>query len=636
MSTLESARMDRNDNSHLDALLKHIREQRGIDFSAYKAQGIKRRLAKRMQTVGAADYRAYIDYLQASPDEFTPLIDTLLINVTQFFRDPQSWSTLNDIAIPRLAERAAGGHGIRVWCAGVASGEEAYTVAMLLAETLGMEAFREHVKVYATDLDDAALAQARSAVYTATQVESLPEPLRSRYFEESGEHRVIHGTLRRAMIFGRHNLLEDAPISRLDLLVCRNTLIYFSREAQSRILARLHFALRENAFLFLGRSETLLTRRNVFKPADAKARIFVKSSTFSLQDRLEMLGDALPPRHTEDPIARAQTGLRELAFDYSPVPQVIVGSGGDLVLANEAARIQFGIGIADLGRPLYEHELSYRPLELRSLIERAFAEKQPVVVRNVECPLPGDRTAYMEVRIVAIKEMGEPRAAAISFADVTRDRELAMELEHSRRELEAAYELLQSTNEELETTNEELQSTVEELETTNEELQSTNEELETMNEELQSSNEETQTVNEELRERTGHVSRLNAYMRSILGSLRPGMVVLDRDRNVHMWNAQAVEQWGVREEEAAGTPFLRLDIGLPVSNLEATIRRCLDGEADSETVLVSGHDRRGREVEYRVTCSPLLGADQSINGVILLIEDRRAEEDAASGLHPDG
>lgn len=634
MSTSESARPDTTDDSELAALLTHIREQRGIDFSAYKAQGIKRRIAKRMQAIGVSDYRQYIDYLQASPDEFSPLIDTLFINVTQFFRDPESWATLNDIAIPRIAQRADSGYGIRVWCAGVASGEEAYTVAMLLAETLGMDAFRENVKVYATDLDEGALAHARAAVYSRKQVDSVPEPLRSRYLEESAGRWVIHGVIRRAMIFGRHNLLEDAPISRLDLLVCRNTMIYFAREAQSRILARLHFALRDRGFLFLGRSETLLTRRNVFQPADSKARIFVKSSSFTMQDRLEMLGDALPRRYAEEPGVRTHSSLRELAFDYSPVPQIILGSAGDLVLANEAARVQFGIAASDLGRPLYEHELSYRPLELRSLVEQAFAERRPVVVRNVERPLPGDRMAYMEVRIVAILEHGEPRGAAISFADVTRDRELAMQLEHSRRELESAYELLQSTNEELETTNEELQSTVEELETTNEELQSTNEELETMNEELQSLNEETQSANDELRERTGHVSRLNAYMRSILGSLGPGVVVLDKDLNIHIWNAQAAEQWGVREEEVAGKPFLKLDIGLPVQHLADKVARCVEGESDSSFFL-SARDRRGREVECRVSCSPLLGPDQSVNGVILLIEDRRAEQEAAGGFHSD-
>jgi two-component system, chemotaxis family, CheB/CheR fusion protein len=211
-----------------------------------------------MQTVGADGYLGYLDHLEVDPEEFTHLFNTILINVTGFFRDLPAWEYLGAEILPRLAADKRDGEPIRVWSAGCASGEEAYTLAMAIAETLGPETVKERVKIYATDLDEDALNQGRQARYTAKQVEGVPPELLERYFERNGHGYVFSKELRRSVIFGRHDLIQDAPISRIDLLVCHNTLMYLNSDTQAHVLARFNFALREGGYLFLGKAEMLL------------------------------------------------------------------------------------------------------------------------------------------------------------------------------------------------------------------------------------------------------------------------------------------------------------------------------------------------------------------------------------------
>jgi two-component system CheB/CheR fusion protein len=213
----------------------------------------------------------------------------------------------------------------------------------------------------------------------------------------------------------------------------------------------------------------------------------------------------------------------------------------------------------------------------------------------------------------------------IAFQDVTAYHRLRTDLEHANQELETAYEELQSTNEELETTNEELQSTVEELETTNEELQSSNEELETTNEELQSTNEELETINEELRHRTDELNRVNIHLESILGSLRAGVVALNHNMDIHIWNHRAEDLWGLRTEEVEGRALLNLDIGLPVARLKPLILACLEGRSDYQEVVLDAVNRRGKAIRCRVTCVPLTDSNQGGRGAILLMEEWAGE-----------
>jgi two-component system CheB/CheR fusion protein len=320
---------------------------------------------------------------------------------------------------------------------------------------------------------------------------------------------------------------------------------------------------------------------------------------------------------------------REAAFESDALPQLLLDLSGGLVAVNAAARVLFGIDQRDVGRPLQDLEVSYRPVELRGVVGRVVDERREVLLKDVPWS-HGSETRNFEIAVSPL--LDDERAligTRVSFRDTTEIRSLQDELRHSKQELETAYEELQSTNEELETTNEELQSTVEELETTNEELQSTNEELETMNEELQSTNEELQTMNDELRNRSTDLNSVNSFLESVFSSLRSAVVVLDREFVVQVWNERATDLWGLRSEEAQGSHFLGLDIGLPVAELRQPIREALAGAGNHGSVVLPATNRRGRSIHCRVSVGPLRQADESIRGVILLMED--AELDDAAG-----
>jgi two-component system CheB/CheR fusion protein len=572
-----------------------------------------------METVGIDTYAAYLELLEADTEEFTQLFNTLLINVTRFFRDEGPWTFLAEEVLPTLLARRGDRSPIRVWSAGCATGEEAYTLAMVLAEALGVEKFRERVKIYATDADDKALAAARSAIYAEKQVENVPTPLLQKYFEQVDGRYVFTKELRRSVIFGRNDLVHDAPISRIDLLVCRNTLMYFNAATQAVILARFHYALADQGVLFLGRAETLLTQSSAFVPIDIKRRIFSKTPRFSPRERLLVPAQAAQRDVSDMPHLR----LRDAAFEAGGEAQIVVDRLGHLTMANERARQLFGMAPADIGRPVRDLELSYRPVDLRSLIDQCYSDRSEVLLRDVMWrPRSSPQDRWMNLEVSPLSDaVGEPLGVSVVFADVTVSKRLQQELEESKQSLETAYEELQSTNEELETTNEELQSTVEELETTNEELQSTNEELETMNEELQSTNEELHTMNEELRRRGEELNHLNAFQEAIFTSLRSGVVVVDRELRVLVWNARSEDLWALRASEAVENNVLTLDVGLPMEQLAGPIRSVLSGQTELCQLTIPAVNRRGRAFTCDVSCSPLTSLDGAVHGVILVMDE---------------
>src|SRR3954454_9229940 len=475
-----------------EELLEFLRDERGFDFTGYKRPSLMRRITKRMQDARLdGDFVAYRDYLADHPDEFAQLFDTILINVTSFFRDAPAWNYVAKEIVPRILEQRAPTDPIRVWSTGCSTGEEAYTIAMVLADALGDENYKQRVKIYATDVDDAALGTGRMATYSAAQLEPVPEDLRSRYFvPTNGDLYAFRPDLRHSVIFGRHDLVQDPPISRIDLLVSRNTLMYFDASTQERILSSFHFALQDEGFLFLGKSEVLVARSPLYAAIDLRRRVFIKVPSAAARDR------AVPraPRTFEDSDGADGLAVREAAFETAPLAQIVIDRNGRLAAANMQARLQFALGQRDIGSLLQDLELSYRPAELRSKIEQAYAERHTITTREVEWHT-GPDVRYLDITVQPLtSKTGELVGIGVTFADVTRFRRLQEALQESKNEVETAYEELQATVEELETTNEELQSTNEELETTNEELQSTNEELETMNEELQSTNEELETI----------------------------------------------------------------------------------------------------------------------------------------------
>jgi len=613
----------------LDALLVFVKESRGFDFTGYKRSSIQRRVSKRMGDVGAERYDDYIDYLQMHADEYAQLFNTLLINVTGFFRDPQTWEYLADEIVPELIGSRPPDTPLRIWSAGCASGEEAYTVAMVFARVLGDEAFRERVKIYATDVDEEALDYARQGAYLPRQIEDVPREALDRFFEPTDQRYVFRKDLRRCVIFGRNDVVQDAPISRIDLLVCRNTLMYFTAETQSQIIRRFHFALDDDGVLLLGKSEMLITHADLFTPADLKRRVFRKVIKPSLRERVRVLASE-PGNGAGQSVA---DNLREAAFDLGGGAQIVLDAEGVLMMANASARRMFGLGVKDLGRPIQDLELSYRPLELRSHLDLVTSSMHATDIRAVPWR-SGDHERILDVRISPVLVDGLLLGTNVGYSDVTEPHRLQDQVVTAKHELEQAYEELQSTVEELETTNEELQSTNEELETTNEELQSSNEELETMNEELQSSNEELETMNDELRHRTLELNDLNAFLETVLTTIGFAVAVIDRNQHVQIWNSQARELWGLTPEDVEDQHLLSLDFGLPVEQVKAELRATLSGDSEREEVVVSAVNRRGHAFECRVTLLPL-GVPHDGNGSSVIMMMEPVEPPGSDGQLPD-
>ncbi len=592
-----------------------LRETRGFDFTGYKRTTLQRRLRRRMDARGLSTLEEYRDYLELEPDEFARLFDSLLINVTGFFRDPIAWQALREAVLPELLAAKGPRRPIRIWSAGCATGEEAYTLAIVLAETMGVEDFMGRVKIYATDLDEDALQQARAGIYTERQTADVGEDLRKKYFEVSGTRYAFRRDMRRQIIFGRNDLTRDAPISRVDLLVARNTLMYFNAETQSNIIRKFHFALTDPGFLFLGKAEMLLNHSDEFEPLDLRRRLFRKIGSSALAEAPRMAATSTGGS------AEPATVLEAAALAAGPVAQLVIDKSGRLAAANVRAESLFNLRPRDVGRPFQDLEVSYRPIELRSVIEHVNADQRPVELTDVVWHrMPGSDPSVYDVNVVPLyRNTDEQVGVGISFLDVTRYRRLRDDLERSNHDLERAYEELQSLNEELETTNEELQSTNEELETTNEELQSTNEELETMNEELQSTNDELQATNDVLRLRSGELDAINGFLGSVLRSLGDAVVVVTSELRVREWSPGAEDMWGVRADETEGMFLTDLDIGLPVAALTPLLRQTLSGRPGRAEV--DGMNRRGRPVRMEVQARLLADPEDRPQGVIMVMNE---------------
>ena len=598
----------------LELLLAYLRDERGADFTGYKRPSLTRLINRRMRAADVETYAEYSDLLQVEPSELQALLDVLLINVTAVFRDPAAWEELAGSLLPEALAALGPDEPVRVWSAACATGEEAYSLAILLHTLLGDEAYKRRVKVYATDIDDQALAVARLGRYRPDDLEGLTAEQRDTYFEPDGPMLRFRTDLRPSLIFGRHDLLQDAPISRVVLLSCRNVLMYFTAETQTRVLERFSFALHEHGLLMLGKAEMLLTQSQLFTPVSLSQRIF-RARSRSGAGRLAAL--AVGGQGREVLLQRAA----QAAFVAAPAAQIVLDSTGTVVLLNARAQRDLALRESDVGRLFQELDLSHSPLELRGSVAAVQVSGQPAELRDVAWTPPGAGTGRWDIRIAPLTVDGETQGVHLVFEDVSDRYELQLRLGHLDGELTTAYEELQSSSEELETTNEELQSAVEELETTNEELQSTNEELETMNEELQSTNEELQTLNDELRDRTLEVDRVNGFLQSILAGLELAVVVVDTDYRVQLWNGAAERLTGLRAFEAEGRRLPDLAIDLPTQQVRDALRSVVIAGEVPSPVDVEMLDRFGRPQRRRLTATPLLRGQGQVHGAVVTLSD---------------
>ena len=564
-------------------LLEWLAQERNLDLRGYKTGSLERRFRHRMFQVKVGSFREYLDYIRKHPGEVNDLFNTVLINVTHFFRDPQAWEVLRRDALPELVARLEPGATLRAWSAGCATGEEAYSLAILLAEEFGPRIKNYDVKIYATDLDEDALNVARRGEYPMEKLRHVRPEWQQKYFQSDHRSR-INREIRRLCMFGRGNLASDAPISHVQLLICRNVLIYFEPDVQRKILKRLHYALEPGGVLMLGKSESQVTQSSQFRTIHSKWRIFQRLG----EDANRALAGERQPAAEEDSMARTRQDL-SMMKTYQDVilqtvePGLLVLDNSDVVTTeNESALRLFGLKAEPtVGKKFAETGVAQQVPEMVTRLEALRKSGTPMV--QFECSLAPQSHEPRVVRVTLrsiIHSRGKRAGTLVYIEDTTTHQKL----QHTVEELETTSEELQSSNEELETTNEELQSTNEELETTNEELQSTNEELETTNEELQALNEELGTTNEELEVRTRELDEVNARYAETLEKMPWPMMMVNSQQVVQVWNGCIHQLFGLPARSAVGLELSQLPIAEKVR--EQFARRSREAAAGRKDVVV--------------------------------------------------
>ncbi|EGV19644.1 chemotaxis protein CheB [Thiocapsa marina] len=631
-----------------------LRNQTGHDFSQYKPSTIQRRIERRMAVHQIATLDDYVQYLRQMPAESDALFRDLLIGVTSFFRDPDAFAVLEHEVIPKLFAGKSAEVAIRVWSVGCSTGEEAYSLAILLAER--QEALRQRfkVQVFATDIDPRAIATARAGLYPASIAADFSAERLARFFtaEPGGDAYRIHKGIRDLLVFSEHSLIKDPPFSKLDLISCRNLLIYLGGEMQKRLIPLFHYALNPGGFLFLGTSETVGESPDLFEVLDRKLKFYRRKDDGYAAKRLP-LERVVPPLTTSEPaLARAagtavysmKLPLRELT-EQSLLQEVVpsaalVTARGDLLYLHGRTGLYLEpppgeTGVSNLLKMARE---GLRP-DLTTALHRAAATRESVRRPGLRVKTNGDFTRvdllvrpvmpgpaatseaplYLVILEPSRPGEGEPTRPAraedgdgVAASGTDTDARIAA----LKEELRAKEEYLQSSNEELETINEELKSSNEEMQSVNEELQSTNEELETSKEELQSVNEELATVNAELQTKVTDLSRTNNDMNNLLAGTGIGTVFVDHRLRILRFTP-------------AATQIINLilsDVGRPVghilSNLVDYDRLVADTQAVLDTLIPKELDvQTTAGVWYRMRIHPYRTLDNVIEGAVLTFVD---------------
>ncbi len=672
VTTTPRAEVDR----HLRSFLESLREQSGIDFGSYKLPTIMRRLQRRIAATGTENLANYIRFLQRNPDEYQRLVNSFLIKVTEFFRDPELFTYLRDEMLPQLMREAGPSRELRIWSAGCATGEEAYSLAILVSELLPQNT-NLSVRIFATDLDGEAISFARRGVYPASTLAELPPELVDRYFTPLDGAYEVKKSVRGLVVFGQHDLGQRAPFPRIDLALCRNVLIYFTTELQRRALQLFAFSLRDGGCLVLGKAETVTPLADFFALEQPRLKVYrrvgdrvlippsrIKDSTpvpprQSAQRRWATADTSLARLQREMQRTRSGSERAEGLIQRLPLGLVVLDRRYDILTINNTARRLLGIHTSAIGED-FIHLVQHVPLTpLRDCIESVFrgnasGEHQQLITQDsatgeeifidLACypeRLEVDSSVVDAVLLVVTDITGELRQRREIEQIVERQRSESANLttqvrqlmETNRQLLEANQEMaavnadLRSANEELLISGEETQAATEEIETLNEELQATNEELETLNEELQATVEELNTTNDDLQARSTELQDLTIRLENqrrtsetermrlaaILTSIGDVVLVVGRDGQVTLTNAAYQSTFG--DDELA--PLDEQSQPLPPE--QTPQRRAARGEAFKMEFTTRSSD--GSLRSFEANGQPVRDAQGAVEWGVVVIRD---------------
>jgi two-component system CheB/CheR fusion protein len=628
-------------DGHLEQVFRMLRASSGVDFRHYKRPTILRRLQRRLVLHKIQKLQDYVKLMREKPAEVRLLYQDILIHVTRFFRDPDSYTALNAVVVPRLLADRQEDQAVRVWVPGCSTGEEAYSITIALLEQMGDGAASAPLQVFATDISEAAIDHARGGHYPASIAADVsPERLRRFFTRMDGGYRV-NRQVRDVCIFARQDLIRDPPFSRLDLIVCRNVLIYMSAELQARLMAVFHYALKPAGFLMLGNAETVGIRSDLFSVADKRHRIYDKKLGATDQHSPFEHVPAVTPASRLPVVKRVSEELKSvqgevnrlLQEQYAP-PGIVVDSEFNIV----QFRGQTGMFLAPApGEPnlnvfkmardgllhalqgaLQEARRTHSPVHRKRLRVRTDGDWHGFDLEIIPITV-GERPHYVVLFEGAVqrrhREGHAPDGPAPAVEKQASGRRARQRLGHLEQELATSREYLQSIIQELEAANEELQSANEEVLSANEELQSTNEELDTAKEELQSTNEELNTLNEELHGRNDELSRLNSDLVNLLGSVQIVIVIVSRDLRIRRFTPMAERVLNLLPGDV-GRPIGHLRPNIECPDLEEHILQAIDAVTPVEQVV---RDRQGGSYVLRIR--PYKDLENRIDGAVLALFD---------------
>jgi two-component system CheB/CheR fusion protein len=610
-----------------------LRTATSVDFSLYKHTTIRRRIGRRMALHKVETLDSYLKLLEQNPAEVEALYREILIKVTGFFRDPEMFQTLKSRVLPEIVSRLSPESPIRIWVPGCATGEEAYSLAILLLEYLGERNLNSPVQIFATDVSEDAIEKARSGIYLENiSLDVTPERLRRFFIKLDGNYQVSK-TLRDVCIFARQNIAKDPPFSKLDLISCRNVLIYLEPVLQKRIIPMFHYALKNHGFLLLGSSETTGTFHDLFEMVNRRHRIYVKRQIVN-HHRFEFEPGAFAPGRHDMAGRPAKPGEETTAADLQKEADRIVlsqfGPPG-VIINDEFEVVQFrgrtspflepapGKASLNLLKMVREGLL----LEIRHAVQEA--KRTGEMVRRKNIPTKQNGFHEIDFEVIPLHSIHQGRHYLIVFRESPpvsgppgqKDKKGSegsdRKINQLKQELVATRQYLQSIIEEQEATNEELQSANEEILSSNEELQSINEELETAKEELQSTNEELTTVNEELQNRNSELSQINDDLNNLLSSVNMAIVMLDHDLRIRRFTPMAGRILNL----------IATDIGRPITDLRPAIQAPDLGNLIHDVLdTVSVKEREVTDTEgrwYSLSIRPYRTSDNRIAGVVLIL-----------------
>lgn len=628
--------IENKNQSNLEKIIILLREQTGHDFSLYKKTTVFRRIERRKGIHQIDKISNYVRFLQKNPNEVKILFKELLIGVTSFFRDSAVWEMLKESVLPALINELPDGYMLRAWVTGCSTGEEAYSLAIIFKEAMGK--IRNHkiltLQIFATDLDSDAIEKARKGVFSKNITADVSPERLSRFFSVEDEGYRVNAAIREMVVFAPHNVIKDPPFTKLDILSCRNMLIYMESELQRKLIALFNYSLNYSGIMMLGTAETLGNTKEGFEELDAKLKIFKRSATVLAPELINFPSsfsrtkivtseNKIPPAGLEN----IQTLADQIILQRFAPASVMVNATGDIVyITGRTGKYLEPMG----GKANWNiHAMAREGLreELPGAFRKAMQNFDPVNIRNIKVGINGG-TQLVDVTVQRIEKPESIRGMVmIVFSDVPEIPEHHTMIQKAGKRspigrlkelefaLQRSHEDLQSTREEMQTSQEELRAINEELQSTNEELQSTNEELTTSKEEMQSMNEELQTVNIELQSKVSDFVQANSDMKNLLNSTEIATLFLDKELNIRRFTDKATQIVKLRNTDI-GRPLNELVTDLQYPDMDSDAREVMKMLTSVETEISSNNGRW-----FSVRIMPYRTLDDRIDGLVITFTD---------------